>query len=76
MTFEHFHSLGNVPELIEQLKIADIESAILGRNNRKVICMADILSKPVALDLQCLDKRVPTTNGLVVFSRKLSLVVV
>jgi hypothetical protein len=38
--------------------------------------MADILSKPVALDLQCLDKRVPTTNGLVVFSRKLSLVVV
>ena len=72
MTFEHFHSLGNVPELIEQLKIAHIESAI--RSEQSQSNLADILSKPVALDLQSLDKRVPTTNGLVVFSRKLSLV--
>ena len=42
MTFEHFHSLGNVPELIEQLKIAHIESAI--RSEQSPSNLADILS--------------------------------
>ena len=71
MTFEHFHSLGKTPELMEQLKIAHIDSAI--RSLQLQSNLVDMLSKPVALDLHSLDKRVPTTEALIIFNWKLAL---
>ena len=55
MTFEHFQSVGNMPVFIDLLKIAHNDSAIKSGQTRS--SLADILSKPVALDLHSLDKR-------------------
>ena len=48
MTFEHFHSSGKIPVLIEQLKITVRDSDRRSGQQRR--SLADILSRPVALD--------------------------
>ena len=66
MTFEHFQSSGNIPVIIERLKIILRESEIKPGHSRS--SLAEILSKPVALDLLSLDRRGKTINELVVFN--------
>ena len=53
MTFMHLHSSGKMPVLFEQLKITHKDSDIkLGQIQKS---LAEILSKPVALDLKSFD---------------------
>ena len=66
MTFEHFQSSVNIPVIMERLKIILRESEIKSGHSRR--SLAEILSKPVALDLLSLDRRKKTIDELVVFS--------
>ena len=71
MTFEHFHSSGKIPVLIEQLKITVRDSDRRSGQQRR--SLADILSRPVALDLQSLSKSEQTIDEVVDFNSKLLL---
>ena len=55
LTFEDFQSVGKIPVFIDLLKIAQNDSAIRSGQTRS--SSADILSRPVALDLHSFDKR-------------------
>ena len=63
MTFKHFQLVGKIPVFIDLLKIAHNDSAIKAGQTRS--SLADILSRPVALDLQSLDKRENNADVLV-----------
>ena len=49
ITLAHFHSFGNMPVVIERLKIRQRDSAI--KSEHSLINLEDILSKPVALEV-------------------------
>ena len=50
-----FHSIGKMPDTIDLLKMAQRELATRSAHSRK--SRAEILSGPVALDLQSLDSK-------------------
>ena len=50
-----FHSIGNTPDTIDLLKIEQRELATRSAHSRR--SRAEILSRPVALDLQRLDNK-------------------
>ena len=70
-TFAHFHSSGKIPVSMERLKIVHSDSANKSGHSRR--SLAEILSKPVALDLQSLDKRERTVERSVGFKSNLIL---
>ena len=63
MTFEHFQSVGKIPVFIDLLKIVHNDSAIKLVQTRS--SLADVLSRPIVLDLHSLDKRENTADVLV-----------
>ena len=50
-----FHSVGKTPDTIDLLKMAQRELATRSAHSRR--SRAEILSRPVALDLQSLDNK-------------------
>ena len=54
ITLANFHSWGKSPDVVEKLKIEHKESAIKSALSRG--SLAEIKSRPVALDLQSLDR--------------------
>ena len=70
-TFAPFRSSGKIPVSMERLKIVHSDSANKSGHSRR--SLAEILSKPVALDLQCLDKRERTVERSVGFKSNLVL---
>ena len=71
MTFEHFHSSGKIPVLIEQLKITVRVPTVGQDNSGAYLHLADILSSPVALVLQSFSKSEQTIDEVVGFNSKL-----
>ena len=59
-----FHSIGNTPDTIDLLKIEQRELATRSAHSRR--SRAEILSRPVALDLQRLDNKEKTVKQSVV----------
>ena len=55
VTLDNLHSSGNIPVAIDLLKIQQRCSAIKSADSRRNL--AEILSKPVALDLHNLDNK-------------------
>ena len=64
-----FHSVGKTPDTIDLLKIAQRELATRSAHSRR--SRAEILSRPVALDLQSLDNKEKTVEQSVVLSSNL-----
>ena len=67
-----FHSIGNTPDTIDLLKIEQRELATRSAHSRR--SRAEILSRPVALDLQRLDNKEKTVKQSVVLSLNRCLV--
>ena len=64
-----FHSRGKTPDTIDLLKIEQRELATRSAHSRR--SCAEILSRPVALDLQSLDNKEKTVKQSVVLSSNL-----
>ena len=62
----NFHSVGNIPDVIDLLKIQQRELATKSAHSRRR--RAEILSRPVAFDLQSLDSRENTFEHSIVLS--------
>ena len=58
-----FHSVGKTPDTIDLLKMGQRELATRSAHSRRT--RAEILSRPVALDLQSLDNKEKTVKGAV-----------
>ena len=63
------HSVGKTPDTIDLLKMAQRELATRSTHSRR--SRAEILSSPVALDLQSLDNKEKTVEQSVVLSLNL-----
>ena len=64
-----FHLVGKKPDTIDLLKMAQRELATISAYSRR--SRAEILSSPVALDLQSLDSKEKTVEQSVVLSSNL-----
>ena len=64
-----FHSVGKTPDTIDLLKMAQRELATRSAHSRRR--RAEMLSRPVALDLQSLDNKGETIKQSVVLSSNL-----